>query len=114
MVIFHNIGLDRLVNSYRDPVVVNRTVTYASCPGTRHVMELDNITNSVLVTAGGSLTFRNMTLQVRSGARSGGCRCAGQHRQLPSWPQQCVCCCALLRVAARSAAGCIHVPFAQH
>lgn len=63
--VFHDIGLDRLVNSYRNPAVVDRPVTYVSCPGTRHTMDLDNITNSVLVTAGGSLTFQNLAMQVR-------------------------------------------------
>jgi hypothetical protein len=28
-------------------------------------MDLDNITSSVLVTAGGSLTFQNLAIQVR-------------------------------------------------
>lgn len=37
VVVFHNIGLDRLVNTYRDPVVVTRPVTYESCAGTRRV-----------------------------------------------------------------------------
>lgn len=64
MVVFHNIGLDRLVNSYRNPAVVNRTVQYTSCPGTMHTMDLDNITNSVVVTTGGSLTFSKMIMQV--------------------------------------------------
>eukprot|EP00878_Enallax_costatus_P007009 GHUV01007345.1.p1 GENE.GHUV01007345.1~~GHUV01007345.1.p1 ORF type:complete len:1094 (+),score=299.39 GHUV01007345.1:294-3575(+) len=63
VVVFHDIGLDRLVNSYRNPAVVNRTVQYTSCPGTMHTMDLDNITNSVVVTAGGSLTFNKMVLQ---------------------------------------------------
>jgi hypothetical protein len=37
VVVFHDVGLDRLVNSYRNPALVNRTVLYESCPGTRHV-----------------------------------------------------------------------------
>lgn len=64
VLVFHDIGLDRLVNSYRNPALVDRVVTYVSCPKTRHVMDLDNITNSVLVTAGGSLTFQNLIFQV--------------------------------------------------
>jgi hypothetical protein len=64
LVVFHDIGLDRLVNSYRSPATVDRQVTYISCPGTRHTMDLDNITSSVLVTAGGSLTFQNLVIQV--------------------------------------------------
>ncbi|WIA41787.1 hypothetical protein OEZ86_009120 [Tetradesmus obliquus] len=63
VLVFHDIGLDRLVNSYRNPVSVNRTVEYVSCPGTRHVMDLDNVTNSVVITQGGSLNFRNMIFQ---------------------------------------------------
>jgi hypothetical protein len=63
--VFHNIGLDRLVNSYRNPAIVDRSVTYVSCPGTQHTMDLDNITHSVLVTAGGSLTLQNLIVQVR-------------------------------------------------
>jgi len=35
--VFHNIGLDRLVNTYRNPVLVTRPVTYQSCAGTTHV-----------------------------------------------------------------------------
>jgi hypothetical protein len=35
--VFHEIGLDRLVNTYRNPVLVTRPVTYESCPGTFHV-----------------------------------------------------------------------------
>lgn len=65
VVVFHDIGLDRLVNSYRNPAVVDRVVTYVSCPNTRHTMDLDNITSSVVVTAGGSLTFQNLAIQVR-------------------------------------------------
>lgn len=65
VLVFHNIGLDRLVNSYRNPALVDRAVTYMSCPRTQHVMDLDNITSSVLVTAGGSLTFQNLIMQVR-------------------------------------------------
>jgi hypothetical protein len=65
VMVFHNIGLDRLVNSYRNPAVVDRSVTYVSCPNTRHTIDLDNITHSVLVTAGGSLTFQNFIIQVR-------------------------------------------------
>lgn len=64
MVVFHDIGFDRLVNSYRNPAVVNRTVQYMSCPGTMRTMDLDNITNSVVVTTGGSLTFRKLIIQV--------------------------------------------------
>eukprot|EP00775_Hariotina_reticulata_P006920 gene6920-7138_t len=64
VLVFHDIGMDRLVNSYRDPVRVNRTITYVSCPGTHHTIELDNITNSVLVVAGGSLTFKDLIVQV--------------------------------------------------
>ena len=64
VLVFHDVGLDRLVNSYRDPALVDRAVTYVSCPNTRHVMDLDNITNSVVVTSGGSLTFQNMIMQV--------------------------------------------------
>lgn len=64
VLVFHDIGLDRLVNSYRNPALVDRAVTYVSCPNTRHVMDLDNITNSVVVTSGGSLTFQNMIMQV--------------------------------------------------
>jgi hypothetical protein len=37
VVMFHDIGLDRLVNTFRNPVAVTRPVTYASCRGTRHV-----------------------------------------------------------------------------
>jgi hypothetical protein len=71
VLVFHNIGLDRLVNSYRNPALVDRAVTYVSCPNTRHVMDLDNITNSVVVTSGGSLTFQNMIMQVMTaGIRS--------------------------------------------
>lgn len=64
VLIFHNIGLDRLVNTYRNPVVVDRTVLYKSCPNTRHTIDMDNITSSVLVGAGGSLTFQGLNLQV--------------------------------------------------
>jgi hypothetical protein len=64
VLVFHDIGLDRLVNSYRNPVSVNRTVEYVSCPGTQHVMDLDNVTNSVVITQGGSLNFRNLVIQV--------------------------------------------------
>jgi hypothetical protein len=35
--VFHDIGLDRLVNTYRNPLLLTRAVAYASCPGTRHV-----------------------------------------------------------------------------
>lgn len=62
--IFHDIGLDRLVNTYRNPVLVTRPVTYGSCRGTRHTMDMDNVTSSVLVGARGVLTFENMNLQV--------------------------------------------------
>lgn len=64
VLVFHDIGLDRLVNSYRNPAVVNRSVLYRSCPNTRHAMDLDNITNSVLVDSGGSLVLQNLILQV--------------------------------------------------
>lgn len=64
VLVFHDIGLDRLVNSYRNPAVVNRSVLYRSCPNTRHIMDLDNITNSVLVDSGGSLVMQNLILQV--------------------------------------------------
>jgi hypothetical protein len=35
--VFHDIGLDRLVNTYRSPVAVTRAVTYQSCAGTLKV-----------------------------------------------------------------------------
>jgi hypothetical protein len=35
--LFHDIGLDRLVNTYRDPVIVTRAVTFTSCRGSHHV-----------------------------------------------------------------------------
>jgi hypothetical protein len=31
--VFHDIGLDRLVNTYRNPVLLTRPVTYQSCVG---------------------------------------------------------------------------------
>lgn len=60
---FHDIGLDRLVNSYRVPVVINRPVAVRSCPGRQRVMDMDNVTYSALVGAGGLLSFQDMTLQ---------------------------------------------------
>lgn len=63
MVVFHDIGLDRLVNSYRVPVVINRPVAVRSCPGRQRVMDMDNVTYSALVGAGGLLSFQDMTLQ---------------------------------------------------
>ncbi|KAI8472387.1 MAG: hypothetical protein J3K34DRAFT_209795 [Monoraphidium minutum] len=61
--VFHDIGLDRLVNTYRAPVLVTRPVTYTSCRGTRHTMDIDNVTSSVLVGSKGVLSFENMALQ---------------------------------------------------
>ncbi|KIY97952.1 hypothetical protein MNEG_10010 [Monoraphidium neglectum] len=55
--LFHDIGLDRLVNTYRDPVIVTRAVTFTSCRGSHHVMDLDNVTSSVVVGTKGVLTF---------------------------------------------------------
>lgn len=96
VVVFHDVGLDRLVNSYRNPAVVDRPVTYVSCPGTRHIMDLDNITNSVLVTAGGSLTLQNLAIQVRqqqTGAAEPDCsqRCNSRgHTCACNWGRACV------------------------
>jgi hypothetical protein len=99
VVVFHDIGLDRLVNSYRNPAVVDRPVTYVSCPGTRHTMDLDNITSSVLVTAGGSLTFQNLAIQVRA---------AAAHRMLylaacVQWFRRSPCSCASAAAEAATA-----------
>ncbi|KAI8471116.1 MAG: hypothetical protein J3K34DRAFT_238636 [Monoraphidium minutum] len=63
VLLFHDIGLDRLVNTYRDPVLVTRPVTYTSCRGTRHVLDLDNVTASVLVGTKGAITFDGLILQ---------------------------------------------------
>jgi hypothetical protein len=63
VVVFHDIGLDRLVNSYRSPVVINRPVTVRSCPGRQRIIDMDNVTHSALVGAGGLLSFQQLTLQ---------------------------------------------------
>jgi hypothetical protein len=63
VLVFHDVGVDRLVNTYRAPVLVTRAVRYTSCPGMRRIYDMDNITHSVLVGAGGQLTFSKLTFQ---------------------------------------------------
>ena len=63
MLVFHDVGVDRLVNTYRAPVLVSRAVKYSSCPGNIRTYDMDNITHSVLVGTGGQLTFSKLIFQ---------------------------------------------------
>ncbi len=57
-------GLDTLFYSYWDPVNVSRAVTIKSCPGTTRIIDSDFVHSSVVIGAGGSVTYDGLSFAV--------------------------------------------------
>jgi hypothetical protein len=62
--VHHNVGLDTLFYSYWEPVNISRAITIMSCPGGTRIIDSDFVHSSVVIGAGGSVTYDGLAFAV--------------------------------------------------